>query len=329
MSVNACYQSLTAKWGTLWIMKSMAIALLTIAAVVLVGLCAAQKPSKPSTATFSEDAGYLGVRRDKVHWQSPESLIAELRSSDEQTRLRAMYLFGLTEQQAHHTVWSQSSPTKVIGQKVVSPDQIVLSYAVLGDDATQQAVIAVEDSEGQMTYAAVAIPAQNGWERIAVFDCWCKYEMSVEQDALSTFVQLRPAFGNPTTPQRYELVLRASGGGTGIYTRNEAHYRIVNGEVRRALSFVDSYRSCAPGEKCKIEKRWFYPAAVKGVAGGILVSAGGQFTPRQTAIDIDSSIRSLQNRYLGLLTCRKYKWNEVKFQYVPAEGAQLCENVNR
>jgi hypothetical protein len=276
---------------------------------------------------FKEDVGFLGVRRDREHWESPESLLSELRASDERTRLKALLLLGLTAKQAHHSVWSQASPAQVIGEKVVTPDHIKLTYAALGSDGTQQAVIALKDSEGQMTYAAVAVPTTNGWERVAAFDCWCKYEMYSGQDALVQFVQLRPApQRGTTTPQRYELVFRASGGGTGIYTQNEAHYRIAGREVRRVLSFVDSYRSCVPGEKCKIEKRWFYPAEVKGGAGGILVSAGGQFTPHQTTTEIEFS---LQDRYLRLPTCRTYTWNEVSFEYVPAGVAEPCEKAKR
>jgi hypothetical protein len=50
-----------------------------------------------------------------------------------------------------------------------------------------------------------------------------------------TFMQQPPQPGGPTTPQRQELALRASGGGTGIYTQNEAHFRLFHGELRHRI----------------------------------------------------------------------------------------------
>jgi hypothetical protein len=296
---------------------------LAVTAIVLFFSCAVQAQTTPM---FQEDVGYLSARRDKVLWQSPELLVAELRSTDDVTRLKALYLLGLTPKQAHHSLWAQTSPTRVIGEKVATPDQIQLTYAALGSDATQQAVIAVEDSEGQMTYAAVVVATRNGWERVAVFDCWCKYEMYSGLDTLMEFVQLRPAPQHgAVTPQRYELVFRASGGGTGIYTQNEAHYRVLRGTLRRVLSFVSNSRSCPPAEECTIEKRWFYPTAIDGAAGGILVSSRDAFSPNRSASDVRMSVRELQDRHLHPPKCRTYKWDEQTFKYTPSGTKQTCE----
>ncbi len=300
---------------------------INLAVLLLLVPWAAQGQALP---TFGEEVGYLGVRREHVAWPAPESLVAQLRSGDSQVRLKALLLIGVTEEQAHHVVWAQTSPTKVIGQKVATPDQVQLTYAALGSDAGQQAIIAVQDTEGQMTYAAVGVAAPDGWQRAAAFECWCKYEMYSGRDALGEFVQLRPApQRSPETPQRYELVIRASGGGTGIYTRYEDHFRLFHGEPRRVLSFVSESRSCPLANECTFEKRWFLPTGVHGQAGGVLVESRGQ--GRYTLGNgegIEASVRALENRHLGPATCREYEWDEEKLRYTPPSAPEPCNNLH-
>ena len=294
------------------------------AALLLLVPWAAHGQAAPA---FEEEVGYLGVSRERVAWPTPESLVAQLRSPIDQVRLKALLLMGLTEEQAHHAVWAQAWPTRVIGQEVATPDRVQLTYAALGNDAAQQAIIAAQDSGGQMTYAAVGVASPKGWVRVAAFNCWCKYEMYSGQDALGEFVQLRPApQRSPETPQRSELVLKASGGGTGIYTQNEAHFRLHDGEVLRVLSFVSEFRSCPLANECTFEKRWFSPAVVHGQAGGVLVESRGR--GRYTAgngLGIEASIRPLENRHLGPATCREYERDEEKFQHTPAGAAEPCQ----
>lgn len=131
-----------------------------------------------------EDFGYIEVRHDHLQWPTPESIARDLRSKDDNVRLQALRLIGFAEQHAHVAIWAQES-AKVIGEAVVTPDQIELKYAAFGQGATQQAILAVEATQKQLTFAAVAVPKGQGWERIAVFECWCKYEMYHGQNALS------------------------------------------------------------------------------------------------------------------------------------------------
>ena len=66
-----------------------------------------------------EEFGYLFVAHDHVRWPSPESLLHDLRSPDDAVRRRALLLLGAGEQG--------------IGQPVITPDQIAVYYAALGD----------------------------------------------------------------------------------------------------------------------------------------------------------------------------------------------------
>jgi hypothetical protein len=125
------------------------------------------------------------------------------------------------------------------------PDEIELRYASLGEGRTKQAIVLLEASS--YAYAAVAVPSLNAWERIAVFECWCKYEDSLLDD----FVRVEYTY--PGIP---DLVLRASGGGTGVYEQTEARFALQGGELRKVLSFISRTRTCPVGtDTCLYEHR--------------------------------------------------------------------------
>lgn len=139
----------------------------------------------------SIDNTVIGV--EHVDWKSPESVLNDLRSPNGETRLSALKLAGLNDQQAHHAIWSQGDGglSKLVGQAVVIPNRSQLMYASIGEDGNQQAILALDDG-GQSVYAAVAVRKGSVWERIAALTCWCKYDMRPDQDMLAEFVSLRP-----------------------------------------------------------------------------------------------------------------------------------------
>lgn len=279
---------------------------------------------KPAAA---EDTGYVYFTREHVSWPSPESLVRDLRSPDTQVRLKALLLAGFSEEQAHATIYSQTQP---VGEAVLTPDRIELEYAALGEGPSQQAILAIEAGQAQTTFAAVAVQSPTGWERIAVFDCWCKYELYEGRDALAESVALTPAPGPgwPQVPERFELVLKASGGGTGIYTQNETRFRVYHGELSPAMSFVSRRRSCDPAQPyCDLEKRWFYPASVGNSTGGVLVETRGRMRAKNVP-EVEWSVRDLEDRYLGAPTCSTYTWDAKAFHYVPVKAPNPCEPRN-
>ena len=85
--------------------------------------------------------------------------------------------------------------------------------------------------------------------------------MGSGQDVLDEFVSLRPAAEPPREiRQHYELVVRSSGGGTGIYTEVEDHYRIFYNELRNVLQFVSRHYGSyptGPRPSTTPETRWF------------------------------------------------------------------------
>ena len=107
--------------------------------LVLVCVGAFAQLPKPSLESIDDTV----INREHVTWPSPESVLDDLRSPNDDTRLMALRLAGLSDEQAHKSIWSQGNegPSKVIGSAVVTPNRTQLMYAAIGDDATQQAIL--------------------------------------------------------------------------------------------------------------------------------------------------------------------------------------------
>lgn len=274
------------------------------------------------SAKQNEDLGYSLLNRKRVAWPSPESMLNDLRSPNGETRLNAFRLAGLSDQQAHEAVWSNANDgaARFIGQAVIMPSKVQLTYAALGDDASQEAVIAIEARSIQATYAAVAVQIGKRWQRIAVLDCWCKYDMRPDQDMLAEFISLRPA-AEPLSDgvQHYDLVVHSSGGGTGIYTQYEAHLRVFHGELRDSISFIRRYYGgdpTGPAPSTTLERRWFTTGPLaNGGWGGTLVQAKAVFHTNTLPL-IQWEVRSLLDLHLKNLTCTAYRWDGKTFRYV-------------
>lgn len=261
--------------------------------------------------------GYLEVDARHAAWPSPGLLVKDLQSPDQAVRLKALNLLGV-----HRTrvkAWSQGSPSRVIGEQVITPDAVQLTYAALGSGPTRDAIVAVDLEQTQTVMVGVAVPRPSGWEEIALSSCWCKYDMYIGRDVLAKTVQIRPAPGNQPPTERYELVLRASGGGTDIYTQDEGHFRVRQGELHSVLAFQSRRLQCpstSPRRPCSLERRWFYVTAFGKVFGGVLVSAQGSF-PQTGQRPYEWILRQIQYRHLKTFSCATYEWNDKKFRYEP------------
>jgi hypothetical protein len=128
-----------------------------------------------------------------------------LQADDDQTRLQALAQIDAFKEQ----------PNKVVER----PSEVELRYASLGTGEEQQAIVAIY--LGPMLFGAVAARQNGIWIRIASFSCWCRYESG---DLIGNFVGIEPG---PDCGS--ELVLRASGGGTGVYSQNEARFATIAG----------------------------------------------------------------------------------------------------
>jgi hypothetical protein len=272
-------------------------------------------PLAAQTSAGDQQADELQLGHVHANWPSPETLLKNLRSVDDQTRLKALTLLGVTHTGGPVEANPKTgSPTKTI---VKDADESELRYGSLGAGNDQQAIIGV--NIGSDLYGAVAIQTPKGWQRIANFYCWCRYE-----NGLAGFIRVEYA------DEGNELVVHASGGGTGLYVQDEYRFRVHEGELKTILSFTSRFRECpwSPSGSgvCDGEQRQFDPQEWGQVAGGVLVESKFRFQ----ADDIpkaEYSIRELELLHAKSPTCTKYVWDEKAFRYVDSSAAHACRQA--
>lgn len=235
-------------------------------------------------------------------WPEPETLVKDLRSADHEARLKALSLVGMP-------------------YTTDSPDAVELRYQSLDNDSQEAIVGAVK---GPYVYGAVAIHSASGWKRIANFSCWCKYE---DGDLLAGFMQVEDGPDGSS-----ELVVRASGGGTGLYNQSEFRFRVHKSELKTVLFFTRRFRECpwSPSGNgvCDGEHRWFYHQEWGQVQGGVLVESKFRFrVPENHTPDADYSIPDLERLHAQPPTCTKYVWEEKQFAYAKASAAHACREI--
>jgi|HubBroStandDraft_1064217.scaffolds.fasta_scaffold93445_2 hypothetical protein len=231
----------------------------------------------------------LRLSRSHAVWKSPEALVEDLRSQNTAVRLKALRLVGI-----------DANLEDLMNDAV--PAEIELRYASLEGGHPQQAILLVEASSH--AYASLAVPTANAWERIAVFECWCKYEGTT---LLDDFVRVEYTYH--FIP---DLVLRASGGATGVYEQTEARFALKGGELRTVMSFISRRRVCQ-SNTCLYEHRWFI--------SGQLVEAKA---------NLDSSELNLDWNFADAhgfksITCTAYNWYATSFKYIRSGAAHPCK----
>ncbi len=274
-------------------------------------------PPVAQTSAGDQQADELRLGHVHVDWPAPETLLQDLRSADNQTRLKALTLLGVKHPEIPVEANPKTgSPAKTI---VKEADESELRYGSLDASTDQQAIIGVDI--GSDLYGAVAIQTPRGWQRIANFYCWCRYE---NRDLLAGFIRVEYA------DEGNELVVHASGGGTGLYVQDEYRFRVHEGELRTVLSFTSRFRECpwSPSGNgfCDGEQQQFDSQEWGRVAGGVLVKS----TFRFEADDIpkaEYSIRELELLHAKSPTCMKYVWDEKAFRYTESSAAHACREA--
>jgi hypothetical protein len=250
------------------------------------------------------DIGDLNHGKDHVRWPAPESLVKNLYSDDDQTRL--------------HAIVQITASKEPLSQYFQTPSEVELRYAALGTSQVQQAIVAI--AFGPYLFGAVGAKENGVWTRISSFSCWCKYERG---DLLANFVQVEDGPGGGS-----ELVLHANGGGTGIYTQHEARFRYYHGELHLVIAFMSRYQTCNPTlpgpYTCELEQRWFLPNSGGSAVRAVLAKTHYSFSPYRVP-EITSQVRGMELSYARVFTCQNYDWDLEKFRYTKSEAPHPCK----
>lgn len=225
---------------------------------------------------LNEDIVQRDMSRVPATWMSPEALVRDLRSEDRAVRTAAQRLQSIVEQPD-------------------AANEIGLQYFSQG--AAGKPLAVVRTWYQGYEYAAVAIPTSDGWKRLAVFECWCKY------DNEPGFVNIgyspnAPGLGSPFAV----VTVHAVAGGTGAYEQTEALFALRNESLVNILSFARKKRSNQLGMPHTNERRWFDGSEL-----------------------IEDKETSTDTRTVKSTTCTPYKWDAVNFKYTPSGPAHPCK----
>ena len=232
-----------------------------------------------------------------VAWPAPETVLADIRSPDDQKRLHALIILGV----------DQVQQSKVVPEV----DGAMLRYVQLANPTDDQQAVLTAQIGYVYEYVAIATKKNGSWSRIGTASCWCKYERG---DLLANFahVEFAPANADP------ELVIHSSGGGTGLYEQSELRYRLRNNKLILVAAFLSREMSCPVGARltpyCTLRRRWLSDS-VDPQNTAILVEAHATVYSSSPRPPITAWIRDLDGMEFRHLTCIGFRWNEKAFRY--------------
>ncbi len=158
----------------------------------------------------------------------PAELVRQLLSAEMSQRIAALEILGVPETLGKPPPPGWEDFTKVVDARVV--------YANLDEDPELEAIVVF--AQGPYAWAAVLDREDDRWYRVALLNCWCKYEA----DPLARFIELRTL----VDPGRRDLIVRDSLGGTGVYWRDAIMYRMKTGSLHEVLRIHEEKRNCDP-----------------------------------------------------------------------------------
>lgn len=182
-----------------------------------------------------------------------------------------------------------------------------LVYEDIDGDGVAEALFTVE-IDGSDVVLVILKHQGDQWYRLPSppgFSCWCKYERS----PLDSFVELR-GWRGPGEEQTRLIVVRASGGGTGLYERSLGMYALRGLEIKSVFDIVDERRECDwPDGHCESKH--------------VIVEQGIGTPPslvtreiRQTNDFTKSGSGESWWAGLPVASCQAYAWNASDFKFV-------------
>jgi hypothetical protein len=181
------------------------------------------------------------------------------------------------------------------------------------DDA--DVVLIVLKEKGDQWYR---LPPQEG------FSCWCKYE-SAPLDTFVEVVNWSHSFEKASEPRQL-LLVRGSGGGTGLYERSLGVFALDGFRVRSVFETTEERRECPwPEGDCKLDHTII--TFDTRVERRVLITHKIHVSMRP------DNLRDAESWWIGIppSSCETYQWDSNGFKFIESRAASVdyCRPVKR
>jgi len=237
---------------------------------------------------------------------APQSLAAQLQTSDDRVRTAALAAIGAPETYLDHG-------------HAPFPHSVRLDLLALGASNELDAILTVELD--QHLVSAIFMPEDEQWHRIATVIYPTSF--SSTSTTPSSFLRADRALREP---QRYSAVFHSTAGGpNGDFTETEVHLRILNGRPTITTSFASSERTCDPTHQhpCDITQRWLQPDGTDPEHRFLLVTATGHAKPN-AAGDPIAHAEAFEESRLRDFSCQPFAFSDTSLHFEPSGPSVPC-----
>jgi hypothetical protein len=238
---------------------------------------------------------------------APQSLAAELQSSDDRIRTAALAAIGAPSQYLIHG-------------HIPFPHSVHLDFLTLGNTNELDAILTVELD--QHLISSILMPEDDEWHRIATV----LYPTAFSDPATTPSTFLRADRSLMEHQQHYTAIFHAtSNAPNGDFTESEAHLRILNGHAVITMSFASAERSCDPTHQhpCDITERWLQPDTADPEHRFLLVTAAGHVKPTDSTDPI-ASAETFEAAHLRTFTCQPFVFSDTALHFEPTANPTPC-----
>ncbi|HSY36395.1 MAG TPA: hypothetical protein VK814_11645 [Acidobacteriaceae bacterium] len=301
---------------------SRLLAALPVALICLAGPASAQKhdlgsspptapPPKPiappqAAPLATPSLGTLQFSTVNLAVSAPQSLAAQLQTSDDRTRTAALAAIGAPEIYLDHG-------------HAPFPHSVRLDLLALGTSNELDAILTVELE--QHLVSAIFMPEDEQWHRIATVI----YPTNFSNPATtpSNFLRADRALREP---QHYTAIFHSTApGANGDFTETEVHLRILNGRPTIITGFASSERTCDPTHQhpCDITQRWLQPDSTDPEHRVLLVTATGHDKPNEAGDPI-AHAETFEESRLRDFSCQPFSFSDATLHFEPSGPAVPC-----
>jgi hypothetical protein len=220
----------------------------------------------------------------------------------------------------------QTAALSALGIPTKSADDARLLFEDLDGDQKAEALLTVEYG-GADVVLIVLKEKGDQWYRLPPqeeFSCWCRYE-SAPLDTFVEVVDWSNSFEKTSQPRKL-LLVRGSGGGTGLYERGLGVFALDGFRVRPVFGTTEERRECPwPEGDCKLDHA-IITFRTRGEPHLLI-------TNKIHVLMRPDELRDVESWWVGIppSSCQTYLWDSKGFKFIESRTANIdhCRPVKR